>query len=74
MNNFEKKEINLNQLIDKLSNIKLSYSHSDEKSLTLALLIVLSVLRPGERLLMSKEDLPTQRKSMLWRLQFHVCL
>ena len=35
MKNFEKKEINLNKLIDRLSGIELSYSQTDTNSITL---------------------------------------
>ncbi len=35
MKNFEKKEINLNKLIDRLSSIELSYSQSDSNNFTL---------------------------------------
>ena len=35
MKNFEKKEINLNKLIDRLSSIELSYSQSDSNNFSL---------------------------------------
>ena len=35
MKNFEKKEINLNKLIDRLSGIELSYSQTDTNSIIL---------------------------------------
>ena len=53
MKNFEKKEINLNKLIDRLSSIELSYSQSDSNNFSLK----------QERDLIKREKIDLEKKN-----------